>query len=151
MESLWVRWCIMRAILVEINTGWHTTEPECTENVSYSGHQRVYSGLPKSCMQYTITRLPTPLLACIRLRSCGVPTNVNANHFISVSVTAVSRRTVRLLTHVLCKPTHFFFHSFRATMSYSLQTSFNSVIKGWADKFHVWGTPTRSSSRSHLR
>ncbi len=59
--------------------------------------------------------------------------------------------TVRLLTHVLCKPTHFFFHSFIATMSYSLQTSFNSVRKDWADKYHVWGTPTRSPSRSNSR
>ncbi len=25
-------------------------------------------------------------------------------------------RTVRLLTHVLCKPTHFFFHSFIVTV-----------------------------------
>ncbi len=50
--------------------------------------------------------------------------------------------TVRLLTHVLCKPTHLFFHSVIATMSYSLQTSFNSVMKDWADKYHVWGTPT---------
>ncbi len=41
--------------------------------------------------------------------------------------------TVRMLTHVLCKPTHFIFHSFMATMSYSLQTSFNSVVKDWAD------------------
>ncbi len=37
--------------------------------------------------------------------------------------------TVRLRTHVLHKPTHFFFHSFIATISYSLQTSFNSLIK----------------------
>ncbi len=59
--------------------------------------------------------------------------------------------TVRLLTHVLCKPTHFFFHSFIATRSYSLQTSFNSVLKDWADKYHVWGTPTRSPSRSNSR
>ncbi len=42
--------------------------------------------------------------------------------------------TVRLLTHVLCKPTHFFFHPFIATMSYSLQTSFDSVMKDWVDK-----------------
>ncbi len=55
--------------------------------------------------------------------------------------------TVRLLTHVLCKPTHFFFHSFIATMSHSLQTRFNGVMKDWADKYHVWGTPTRSPSR----
>ncbi len=34
--------------------------------------------------------------------------------------------TVRLLTHVHCKPTHFFFLSFIATISYCLQTSFNS-------------------------
>ncbi len=59
--------------------------------------------------------------------------------------------TVRLLTHVLCKPTHFFFHSFIATMSYSPQISFNSVTKDWADKYHVWGTPTRSPSRSNSR
>ncbi len=31
--------------------------------------------------------------------------------------------TVRLVTRVLCKPTHFFFHSFIATMSNSLQTT----------------------------
>ncbi len=24
-------------------------------------------------------------------------------------------------------------------MSYSLQTSFGSVMKDWADKYHVWG------------
>ncbi len=59
--------------------------------------------------------------------------------------------TVRSLTHVHCKPTHFFFHSFIATMSYSLQTSFSSVMKDWADKYHVWGTPTRSPSRSNSR
>ncbi len=59
--------------------------------------------------------------------------------------------TVRLLTHVLCKPTHFCFHSFIATMSYSLQTSFSYVMKDWADKYHVWGTPTRSPSRSNSR
>ncbi len=59
--------------------------------------------------------------------------------------------TVRLLTHVLCKPTHFFFHLFIATMSYSLQTSFISVMEGWADKFHAWGIPTRSPSRSNSR
>ncbi len=45
--------------------------------------------------------------------------------------------TVRLLTHVLCKPTHFFFLSFIAAISYSPQTSFNSVMKDWADKYHV--------------
>ncbi len=56
------------------------------------------------------------------------------------------RITVRLLIHVLCKPTHFFFHSFIATLSYSLQTSFISAMKDWADKYHVWGTP-----RGHLQ
>ncbi len=45
--------------------------------------------------------------------------------------------------HVHCKPTHFFFHSFIAKMSYSLQTSFNSVLKDWADNYHGWGTLTR--------
>ncbi len=50
--------------------------------------------------------------------------------------------TVRLLTHVHCKRTHFVFHSFKADMSYSLQTNFVSVMKDWADKYHVWGTPT---------
>ncbi len=59
--------------------------------------------------------------------------------------------TVRLLTHVLCKTTHFFFHSFIATMSNSPQISFNSVIKDWADKYHVRGIPTRAPSRSNSR
>ncbi len=59
--------------------------------------------------------------------------------------------TVRLLTNVLCKPTHFFFHSCIATMSYPPQTSFSSLMKDWADKYHVWGTPTRSPSRSNSR
>ncbi len=58
--------------------------------------------------------------------------------------------TVCLLTHVLCKPTHFFFHSFIATMSYCLQTSLISAMKGWADKYHVWGTPTRSPFKVKL-
>ncbi len=58
--------------------------------------------------------------------------------------------TVRLLTHVLCKRTHFFFHSFIANMSFSLQTSFNSVMKDWTDKYHVWGTPTRDNSNTHF-
>ncbi len=59
--------------------------------------------------------------------------------------------TVRLLTHVLCKPTHFFFHSFVATMSYSLQTSFNSLMKDCADKYHVWGTPPRGHLQGQTR
>ncbi len=56
---------------------------------------------------------------------------------ISVWVQTISRvffviiliPTVRLLTHILCKPTHFFFDSSKATISYCLQTSFNSVVK----------------------
>ncbi len=47
--------------------------------------------------------------------------------------------TVRLLTHVLCKPTHFFFHSFIATMSHSPQISLSSVMKDWADICYIWG------------
>ncbi len=35
--------------------------------------------------------------------------------------------TVRLLTNGLCKPTHFFFRSSIASMSYSFHTRFNSV------------------------
>ncbi len=37
------------------------------------------------------------------------------------------------------------------TDTYPLETSFNSVMKDWADKYHVWGTPTRSPSRSNSR
>ncbi len=81
------------------------------------------------------------------------PNMIFFGHFVpSRSVnTYIHAYTVRLLTHVLCKPTHFFFHSFIATMSYSLQTSFNSLMKDCADKYHVWGTPTRSPSRSNSR
>ncbi len=60
---------------------------------------------------------------------------------------------VRLLTHVLCKPKHFFLQLFIATISNYLQTSFNSVMNDWPDKYHVWGTPARSSqgqTRDHL-
>ncbi len=57
--------------------------------------------------------------------------------------------TVHLLTHVLGKPTHFFFYSFIFIMSYSLQTSFGSFMKDWPDKYHVWGTPTRQPSKSN--
>ncbi len=48
--------------------------------------------------------------------------------------------TVRLLTHVHCKPRLFFLHSFIVTMLYCLRTSFTGVMKDWADKYHVWGT-----------
>ncbi len=71
--------------------------------------------------------------------------------FIQLIFIIYIQTTVRLLTLVLCKQTHFFFHSFIATMSYCLQTSFNSVMKDWADKYHVWGTSTRSPSRSKAR
>ncbi len=64
--------------------------------------------------------------------------------------TAYKLLTVRLLTHFLCKPKHFVFHSFIADMSYSLQTSFNSVMKDWADKYHAWGTPTSDDNFSVL-
>ncbi len=52
---------------------------------------------------------------------------LNSHHICSVL-------RMRWLTHVFCKPTHFFFHSFIATMPYCLQTSFNSVMKDWADE-----------------
>ncbi len=45
--------------------------------------------------------------------------------------------TVRLLTHVLCKTSHFFFQSCITTMSNSRQASFNNVMKDWPDKYHV--------------
>ncbi len=68
--------------------------------------------------------------------------SIEINHWISfLGVQGLnpvaSKNTVRLLTHVLCKPTHVFFHSFIGTMSDSLQTSFNSVMKDWADIYHV--------------
>ncbi len=50
---------------------------------------------------------------------------------------------VRLLTNVLWKPTRFFYQLFIATLSNSLQTSFNSVLKDWPDKYHVCVTSTR--------
>ncbi len=74
-------------------------------------------------------------------------TNLNDESTLSCFLSGEgNRHTVRLLTHVLCKPTHFFFHSFIATMSYPLQVRLNSVVKDWADKYHVWGTP-----RGHLQ
>ncbi len=79
---------------------------------------------------------------------CGYVTHCYACNSVWDSIIPI---TVRLLTHVLSKPTHFFFHSFIATISYSLQTSFSSVMKDRADKYPVWGTPTRSSSRSNSR
>ncbi len=77
--------------------------------------------------------------------------NVRFSEILSMSKFPHYTNTVRLLTHVICKPTHFFFHTFIATMSYSLQTSFNRAMKDWPDKYHVWGTPTRSPSRSNSR
>ncbi len=58
--------------------------------------------------------------------------------------------TVRMLTHVLCKPTRFFFHSFIATMCYPLQTSFNSVMKDWADKA-MYGVQPRCHLQGQTR
>ncbi len=108
----------------------------------------------------TCTNLGHPLLIR-RMSYCGI---FVLTHFHSIGTEAVifmpntkinssmgHKHTVRLLTHVLCKPTHFFFHSFIATMSYSPQISFNSVMKDWADKYHAWGTPTRSPSRPNSR
>ncbi len=50
----------------------------------------------------------------------------------------------------LPKPTHFFFHSFIATMSYSLQTSFNSVMKDRADK-SMYGVPPQGHLQGQPR
>ncbi len=57
----------------------------------------------------------------------GVLLNVTTEKLFGSTHWRPSLITVRLLTHVLCKPTHFFFHSFITTMSYSLKTSFNSA------------------------
>ncbi len=68
--------------------------------------------------------------------NCGTPSCIQHmvfDHLKGLPITL----TVRLLTHVHCKPTQFFFHAFTATMSYSLQTSFNSVMKDWAHKYNV--------------
>ncbi len=62
------------------------------------------------------------------------------------SIRTTRQYTVHLLTHVICKPTPFFFLSFIATISYSLQISYNRVTKDWAKKNYVWGTP-----RGHLQ
>ncbi len=37
-------------------------------------------------------------------------------------------------------------HSHNVILS---SNKFNSLMKDWADKCHVWGTPTRSPSRSN--
>ncbi len=44
-----------------------------------------------------------------------------------------------------------FFQLFIATMSISLQTSFNRIMKYSPDKYHVWGAPTRPPSRLNSR
>ncbi len=65
----------------------------------------------------------------------------------------IRKTTVRLLTHVLCKPIQLFFHSFIAAMPYSLQTGFSSVMKDWADNYHVWVTlqgQTRGNSNARV-
>ncbi len=57
----------------------------------------------------------------------------------------------RSQTHVLCKPTHFFFQLLIDRMSNYIQTSFTGAMKDWTDKYHLWGTPTRSLSWSNSR
>ncbi len=115
------------------------------------------------CAEVSIKVRPT--IVVLRRNFCWFSVNVNtintfehSRRVLHISFVTVElfifdslHSTVRLLTHVLCKPTHFFFHSFIATMPYCLQTSFNSQMKDWADKYHVWGTPTRSPSRSNSR
>ncbi len=83
-------------------------------------------------------------------KTCLISASEKTDLYLAMCWQRYCRYTVRLLTHVLCNPTHFFLHSFLATMSYSLQTCFSSVMKDWADKYHAKGTPTRSSSRSNL-
>ncbi len=51
----------------------------------------------------------------------------------------------------LCKPTHFVFKLIIATMSDSLQTSFNCLMKVLPYKCLEWGAPTRSSPRLNWR
>ncbi len=62
-----------------------------------------------------------------------------------VKVVCVTQiHTVRLLTHVHCKPTHFVFQLVKATMSNSLQTSFNRVMHDWPDmvaQLATYGVP----------
>ncbi len=48
-----------------------------------------------------------------------------------------ARHTVCLLTHVICKPSHFFLQLFIVTMSNSIQKCLNNVMKDWRDKYHV--------------
>ncbi len=62
-------------------------------------------------------------------------------NLVKLSITLL---TVRLLTHVLCKLTHFFFQLFIATISNSLYISINRVMKDWHDKYHAWAIPARS-------
>ncbi len=78
--------------------------------------------------QRTLYEASFHLKACLSSLKCLVS---RINKY--VKPLCLSMSTVHLLTHVLCKPTHFFFHSFITTMSYSLQTSFNCVMKDWAD------------------
>ncbi len=52
--------------------------------------------------------------------------------------------TMRLLNHVLCEATHFVFQLVKATISNSLQTSFNRVMQDWPDmvaRLATYGVP----------
>ncbi len=60
-------------------------------------------------------------IACIEVRALDIKWKSR----VGFRLGGQGRGTVRLLTHVLCKPTHFFFLSFIATMSYSLQTRYD--------------------------
>ncbi len=57
--------------------------------------------------------------------------------------------TVRLLTHVLGKPTHFFFQLSIATMFISLQASFNSVMEDWP-KNTMYGVPPQGHLQGQI-
>ncbi len=102
-------------------------------------------------IQFTSTLTQVDTVDIIHSNDDTYITVPGENEIQATSIAAGFGLTVRFLTHVLCKPTHFFFHSFIATMSYSHQTSFNSLMKDWADTYHVWGTPTRSPLRSNAR
>ncbi len=66
------------------------------------------------------------------------------------SLVQTIRYTVRLLTHVHSKPTHFVFHSFKADMSYFLQTNFVSVMKDWAINT-MYGVPPQGHLQGQTR
>ncbi len=144
------------AVLCKLTKHVHPVlSPSCVTEHSRSG-DRFQVGLDRGCPRLQLASSSS----APRARRCGKEKILDQSTFgtscgmskpVEPSLHEQYRYTVRFLTHVLCKPTHFFFHSFIATMSYPLQTSFIGVMKGWADKFHVWGTPKRSPSRSNSR